>query len=117
MLMPIPCQENCCQLERTPATLQPGEEIKRETETDLPTSQWRDKDLAVIIEYLETGILPPEEGLARTLVLSESQYVLEDDVLYKIEQNSTLQLIPPRIRGSDSSKTPMEECLGHTSVI
>jgi hypothetical protein len=63
---------------------------------DLPTGQREDKDLAVTIEYLETGILPQDEGQARTLVLSSSQYALEDDVLYKVEPDSTLRVIPPK---------------------
>jgi hypothetical protein len=73
------------------ATLQPDEET--EPEMDLPSIQRRDEDLAAIIEYLEIGILPSDEKVARTLVLSKSQYVLEDDVLYKVEQDSTLRVI------------------------
>ena len=68
-------------------------------ETDhsgLPTRQREDQDLAAIIKYLETGILPRGEGRAWTLVLSSSQYVLEDDVLYKVESDSTLRVIPPK---------------------
>ena len=75
------------------AALEPGETTDQR---DLPTSQRRDEELAVLIKYLETGILPQDEGLARTLVLSSSQYALEDDVLYKVEQDSTLRVIPPR---------------------
>ena len=72
------------------ATMEPGDC------GDLLTRQRDDPDLAAIITYLETGILPPEEGPARTLVLSSSQYVLEDDVLYKVESDSTLRVIPPK---------------------
>ena len=64
--------------------------------TDLSSSQRRDEELATIIKYLETGVLPFAENTARSLVLSESQYVLEDDVLYKIEDDSTLWVIPPK---------------------
>lgn len=61
-------------------------ELEKDSDhTDLPTSQRDDSDLATIIQYLETGILPSDEGQARTLVLSSSQYVIEDDVLYKVE--------------------------------
>lgn len=48
---------------------------------DLPAQQCADQDLAAIIKYLETGILPQDERQAQTLLLSSSQYVLEDDVL------------------------------------
>ena len=44
------------------ATMEPGDC------SDLPTRQRDDPDLAAIITYLETGILPPEEGPARTLL-------------------------------------------------
>ena len=77
------------------AALEPGGTADQ---CDLPTIQRRDEELAVIIKYLETGILPQDEGLARTLVLSSSQYILEDDVLYKVEQDSTLRVIPPKDR-------------------
>lgn len=89
---PLPAGEDACvgKTDGVLAALEPGETTDQ---CDLPTSQRRDEELAVIIEYLETGILPQEEGLARTLVLSSS---LEDDVLYKVEQDSTLRVIPPR---------------------
>jgi hypothetical protein len=93
---PLPAGENSNMgdTEGVLATLQPEEET--EPEMDLPSIQRRDEDLAAIIEYLETGILPSDEKVARTLVLSKSQYVLEDDVLYKVEQDSTLRVIPPK---------------------
>lgn len=90
------------------ATLNPGEECDHR---DLPTRQRRDEDLAVIIRYLETGVLPQDEGLARTLVLSSSQYALEDDVLYKVESDSTLRVIPPKDQRRGSSTMPMQESL------
>ena len=92
---PLPAGENSNMgdTEGVLATLQPEEET--EPEMDLPSIQRRDEDLAAIIEYLETGILPSDEKVARTLVLSKSQYVLEDAVLYKVEQDSTLRVIPP----------------------
>ena len=66
-----------------------------EVEADLPACQRQDQNLAAIIHYLETGILPSDERLARSIALSASQYVLEDDVLYRVEQDSTLRVIPP----------------------
>ena len=66
-----------------------------ETEADLAACQRQDKELAPVICYLETGLLPDDERLARTITLSASQYVLEDDVLYRLEQDSTLRIIPP----------------------
>ena len=69
--------------------------VEPELESDIATCQRRDSELASIILYLETGVLPDDDSSARTLVLSASQYVLEDDVLYKVEQDSTLRVIPP----------------------
>ena len=65
------------------------------TEADLAACQRQDKELAPVICYLETGLLPDDERLARTITLSASKYVLEDDVLYQVEQDSTLCIIPP----------------------
>ena len=62
--------------DRVIATMEPEEDADH---SDLPTRQWEDPDLADIIRYLETGILPQDEGQARTLVLSSLQYVLEDE--------------------------------------
>ena len=62
----------------------------------LSAAQREDSNLAEIIVYLETGVLPEDEGRARTLVLSSSQYVLEDEVLYRVEKDSTLRIVPPR---------------------
>ena len=80
------------------AALEPGETADQ---CDLPTIQRRDGELAVIIKYLETGILPQDEGLARALILSVSQYALEDDILYKVEQDGTLRVIPPKDQRED----------------
>ena len=69
------------------------------TESDhstLSVEQREDPDLADIILYLETGILPEDESQARILVLSGSQYVIEDDVLYRVESDSTLRVVSPR---------------------
>ena len=93
---PLPTGENSSMddTDGVLANLQPGGDTV--TESDLPSSQRRDEDLATIIEYLQKGVLPPDEKVARTLALSRTEYVLEDDVLYKIEQDSTLRVIPPR---------------------
>lgn len=63
---------------------------------DLPTLQRQDENLASIISYVETGLLPTDESMAKKVALTESQYVVEDRVLYKVEPDSTLRVIPPR---------------------
>ena len=61
----------------------------------LPTLKKQDPELVPIFTYLETGVLPREDRFARTIALMSSQYLIEDGVLYHIEPNSTLRLIPP----------------------
>ena len=62
---------------------------------DLPTRQRADPELCPLIEYLEAGTLPPGDREARKIALSSSQYTLEEGVLYRVEDNGTLRLIPP----------------------
>ena len=64
-------------------------------EEDLAMLQRQDEELAAIISYLETGMLPEDGKLSRSLTLSESQYVVQDRVLYRVEADSTLRVIPP----------------------
>ena len=63
---------------------------------DLPTLQRQDAELAPIFTYLETGILPTEENVARRLALTATQYTVEDNVLYRVEADGSLRVIPPR---------------------
>ena len=67
-----------------------------ESEPDsLATLQREDPRLCEIITYLETGVLPEDKKFAKTLALSQSQYLMEDGVLYHVEPDSTLRVIPP----------------------
>jgi len=50
------------------------------TEDDLPTLQQQDPELAVILDYLENGLLPNDETLARRVALTASQYTVEDQI-------------------------------------
>ena len=50
-------------------------------ETDLPSEQWSDEQLAVVIKYLETGILPVDEKLATRITLTSSLYTLSSTSL------------------------------------
>ena len=59
-------------------------------------SQLKDPNLKLIIDYLENGILPQDEGRrARELVLGSSSYQLLDGILYHVEPDKSLRLIPP----------------------
>ena len=63
---------------------------------DLLALQHQDKELAAIICYVETGVLPEDEKLAKTLALTQSQYTVQDQIQYRVESDSTLRVIPPR---------------------
>ena len=62
---------------------------------DLSTRQRNDGSIRRIIDYLERGDLPQCEKEARELVLGKSQYTLLDNILYHIEPDHTLRVIPP----------------------
>ena len=67
--------------------------LTEETTEDLATLQREDKELS--IDYLETGVLPPDDKCARRLALTQSQFVIEDEVLYWVAGDATLRVIPP----------------------
>ena len=61
----------------------------------LPQRQREDNALASIITYLETGQLPQETKKARELALTSSQYLMQDNILYHVSKDKSLQIIPP----------------------
>ena len=64
-------------------------------EDSLRSHQQSDPDLQKIFKYLEDGILPKEEKVARELVLSKPQYTIQEGILYHVEPDKTLRIIPP----------------------
>ena len=83
-------------------------ENDRRAEKTLGERQRTDAELQDIIIYHKTGELPEEEKRARELVLSRDLFVLEDKVLYRVQPDKTLRIIPPT---EDSSRKYMVECL------
>ena len=65
-------------------------------ETSLSQRQQEDPDLGVIITYLKDGELPEDTKVARELILSKSQYVLKDGVLFYVAKDKTLCIISPK---------------------
>ena len=61
----------------------------------LAERQREDTSLAIILAYLQRGELPEEEEIARQLVLGESVYTVLEGVLYHVEPDKTLRIIPP----------------------
>ena len=93
---------NADALSRAPVA-QPEEVQKVSCETvaaieagdELAALQRDDKELKEIIDFLESDILPSEEKKAKLLSLTQSQYTLMDSVLYHIQQDGSLRVIPP----------------------
>ena len=47
------------------------------------------------MEYLEKGEFPDDDKRALELALTKSQYTIVDSVLYRVESDKTLRVIPP----------------------
>ena len=75
------------------ATNPPWESAKGGGPT-LSILQWADPQLPPIVEYLEKGELLEDDKRARELALTKSQYTIVDSVLYRVESDKTLKVIP-----------------------
>ena len=64
-------------------------------EDDLSQQQRADEELAPIITYLETGVLPESERQGKRIALTSSLYTVQDGVLYRVESDATLRVVPP----------------------
>ena len=71
-------------------------EPESQRSSSLKERQRADPSLVSIIHYLEDGTLPEEDKEARVLLLSQSNYTLLDGVLYHVEPDKTLRIIPPK---------------------
>ena len=67
------------------------------TEGSLLTSEQQKADpgLADLIAYLETGVLPTDHDQAQEITLIRNEFALKDNVLYHLEKDGTLRLVPP----------------------
>ena len=54
-----------------------------------------DPELLEIIDYITNDTLPGDPKYAQKLALTISQYTVIEEVLYFIEKDRTLQIIPP----------------------
>lgn len=64
-------------------------------EVNLPMQQRADPELVEIIDYITKDTLPEDPVRARKLSLTRSQYTVIDKVLYFVEKDKTLRVIPP----------------------
>ena len=62
---------------------------------------------AEVITFLKTGSLPLDTKRAKLLALSQSQYLLEDDVLHHEVTDGSLRVIPPEDAKRSCSNKPM----------
>ena len=51
--------------------------------------QRQDEELGLVVTFLEQGLLPHEESMARRLTLEKCRYVVLDKVLYWIDDLRT----------------------------
>ena len=61
----------------------------------LEKRQKEDPSPAAILAYLHKRELPEEEKAARELVLGESMYMVIDGVMYHVQRDKALRIIPP----------------------
>ena len=91
---PLLTTEDENQTSEVVAAIQAENRIPMESNT-LPELQRADEELAPIIRYLEDSSLPEDDAIARRIVLASPRYVIEDHVLYRVEDDSTLRVVPP----------------------
>ena len=75
-----------------------GGDPNENSDVTFAAEQRRDPELLELIRYLETNVLPDDAKKARELVLSKSLYSLVDNVLYYVERDKSLRVVPPRNR-------------------
>ena len=63
----------------------------------LESRQDSDVELGMIKQYLLYNKLPDQEEKARELALNKAQYEVIDNVLYHIEPDKTLRIVPPTV--------------------
>ena len=83
------------QKETLVTALESTQDPAKSRECNLGERQRGDPWLQQVIAYLETGALPTDESKARELAVSGQQYVLLEGVLYHVERDKTLRVIPP----------------------
>ena len=64
-------------------------------EDNLAALQQVDEELKPIIVYLTTGVLPEDDKHARQVTLTAPRYMMLDGILYRVEDDSSLRVVPP----------------------
>ena len=84
--------EECCVAAVSPEL---GDEAKDKERKSMEDRQREDTELKLIIDYQKEGVLSRDDKKASELLLSRAQYHMEGGVLYYVEADKTLRLIPP----------------------
>ena len=64
----------------------------------LREEQLQDPDLKIYLDYLDQGLVPQDQKVARRLAAERLCYETVDGVLFRVENEGTLKLIPPANR-------------------
>ena len=99
---PVPIVSKNCANSQTPALIvameaplsrgQSGEAVPEKAV--LGERQHGDPHLQEIILYLENGELPADDRQARQVLLGQSDFTILDGILYRVEKDKTLRVVP-----------------------
>ena len=67
----------------------------KDGELSLAIRQKVEPELGPMVEYLKQGVLPLDEMEACKITLNRNNYDLVDDVLFHVEPDKTLRIVPP----------------------
>ena len=67
----------------------------RQSNLTLAERQEADPELKMLRAYVQDWTLPPDEAQARRVILSHGHYALVDDILYHLEPDKFLRIVPP----------------------
>jgi transposase InsO family protein len=93
-----------------PSTRYEHQEIKWEN-----LRQWQKEDdwFGKVIHFLKVGTLPEEENLAKMLHRVADEYLLDDEVLYRVNNNQCQICIPEQLRGDVLKQSHDVPASGH----
>ena len=71
-----------------------GEQSAKGGNDSLKERKQKDPELLQVILYLEGCVLPADDKRVREIALTHSQYEIVDSILYHVETDNTLRVIP-----------------------
>ena len=110
--LPYSCETDTSSLDAVIAAL-----VAEEVEENLASLQQKYPELAIIVNYLETGALPEDESVSKRVSLTESQYLLQDGVLYHGKKTPLCASFHLQNAGRNCLQRPTVDGLVHTSAM